>query len=169
MNEYGFGSSDGPEKREAHRNCDSKTEYLLSTEEQLLQQISSRAPLAGVLNGICIALDCQIGNVVSLISPSGNGTNEFGPIATNAALFGLYAFCTESIVAESDELLGTLETYCSVRRNPSADERQLIERAKCLAAIAIKLDKEAGRQNSFSTLGSRRVRGPVLEWPVSVS
>jgi len=167
MSEYGFGSRDKPQMRETHPNCDNKIQYLLDTEEQLLQQISSHAPVPGVLNGICIALDCQIGNVVSLISLPEGGASEAGAIATNAALFGLFTFCSEGIVAENDELLGTLEMYCSVRRSPSAAEFQLIERAKCLAAIALKLDKEAGRQSNCVLRGNARARGTLLEWPVS--
>ena len=167
MNEYSFGSRDKLQKRETHRNCDNKIQYLLHSEEQLLQQISSRAPVPGVLNGICIALDCQIGNVVSLISLPEDGASEVGAIATNAALFGLFTFCSEGIVDENDELLGTLEMYCSVRRSPSAAEFQLIERAKCLAAIALKLDREAGRQANYGKRANPRVRGTVLEWPVS--
>jgi len=167
MNEYGFGSRDNSQKRNTHRNCDNKIQYLLDTEEQLLQQISSRAPVPGVLNGICIALDCQIGNVVSLISLPEDGSSEVGAIATNAALFGLFTFCSEGIVAENDELLGTLEMYCSVRRSPTAAEFQLIQRAKCLAAIALKFDKEPGRQGSYGTRSNPRARGTVLEWPVS--
>jgi len=168
MNEYGFGSRDNSQKRDTNGNCDNKIQYLLDTEEQLLQQISSRAPVPGVLNGICIALDCQIGNVVSLISvPPEDGVREAGATATNAALFGLFTFCSEGIVAENDELLGTLEMYCSVRRSPSAAEYQLIERAKCLAAIALKFDKQPGRQGNSGMRGTPRARGTVIEWPVS--
>jgi hypothetical protein len=163
MNEYGFDSRDNSQKREAHRNCDNKIHYWLNAEGQLLQLISSRAPLLGVLDGICIALDCQIGSVISLISQPG----EDGAIARNAALFGLYTFCSEAIVAENDEQLGTLEMYCSIRRSPSAGELQLIERAKCLAAIAIKFDQDAGRDGNFGMRRNGQGRGPVLEWPNS--
>jgi len=167
MNEHGFGSRDNSQKRGTNGNCDNKIQYLLDTEEHLLQQISSRAPVPGVLNGICIALDCQIGNVVSLISLPDGGASEAGATATNAALFGLFTFCSENILAENDELLGTLEMYCSVRRSPSAAEYQLIERAKCLAAIALRFEKEPGRQGNYGMRGTPRARGTVLEWPVS--
>ncbi|HXJ06761.1 MAG TPA: hypothetical protein VNH65_16785 [Candidatus Acidoferrum sp.] len=167
MDEYGFDSRGRPQKRKAQGNPDNKIQSLLNTEEQLLQQISSRAPVPGVLNGICIALDCQIGNVVSLISLSEDRAGELGAIATNAALFGLFTFCSEGIVTEDDELLGTLEMYCSDRRSPSAAESQLIERAKCLAAIAIKFDKAPDLRSSFVIPRNRPVRAPVLQWPVS--
>jgi hypothetical protein len=57
--------------------------------------------------------------------------------------------------------------YCSVPRRPSAKEFQMIERAKYLAAIAIKLDNEADHQGNCG--GNRPVRGHVLEWPVSLN
>ena len=123
-----------------------KIQYLLRAEEQLLQSISTGAPLPGVLNGICSALDCQIGNVVSLISLSEDDPSELAAIAMDAAFFGLYTFCSEGVVAENNELLGSLEMYSSFPRSPSARESQWIERAKCLAAIAIKLDQEAAHQ-----------------------
>jgi hypothetical protein len=165
MQEYGFDSSDRSQKHATDRNCDDKIQYFLRAEEQLFQQISSRAPLAGVLNGICIALDCQIGNLVSLISLPGDDANELGAIAANAALFGLYTFCSESIVSDNDEILGSLEMYCSERRSPSADELQLIERAKCLAAIAIKRQKDADQQGNQGMRGELSLR--AVGWPDS--
>ena len=151
--------------------CESedKIQYLLSAEEQLLQSISSGAPLPGVLNGICSALDCQIGNVVSLISLPEDDPSELAAIATHAAFFGLYTFCSEGVVAENNELLGSLEMYCSSPRSPSARESQWIERAKCLAAVAIKLDQEAAHQGNCGLSENRPARGRVLEWPVSMN
>jgi len=150
-------------------HSDDKIQYLLSAEERLLQSVSTGAPLPEVLNEICNALDCQIGNVVSLISLPRDDASELAEIAINAALFGLYTFCSEGVFAENDELLGSLEMYCSVPRSPSASEFQWIERAKCLAAIAIKLDTEADRQSSCGMSGNRPVRRRVIEWPVSVN
>ncbi len=117
---------------------------MLRAEEQILQSISTGAPLPKVLGGICAALDCQIGSVVSFISLPKDDAGELATIARNAQLFDLYAFCSEGVFAENDDLLGTLEMYCCVSRNPSASELQLIERAKFLAAIAIQRDKESG-------------------------
>jgi hypothetical protein len=167
MNEYGFRSRDRSQKRKAQRNGGNQMQYLLGSEEQLLQLISRRAPLPGVLNGICIALDCQIGNVVSLICLPAEDASEPGAIATNAALFGLYIFCSEGIVAENHELLGTLEMYCSDQRSPSADELRLIERAKCLAGIAIGRQHEADQRGNRGVRTERSVR--ALECPVSVN
>jgi hypothetical protein len=169
MDEHDSGSRDRQQKRNGHRNVDDKIEYLLSAEEGLLQSISGRAPLPEVLNGICSALDRQIGNVVSVISLPCDEAGELATIALNAALFGLYTFCSERVVAENDELLGSLEMYSSVPRSPSAGEYQWIERAKCLAAIAIKLDTEAHHHRKDDMRANRPMRGRVLEWPASLS
>ena len=118
-------------------------EYLLRTEEQILLAISARAPVSDILNDICIALDCQIGNMVSLISLADDDPTTVVEATRNAVLFGLHAFYSEGIVTGDDEVLGFLEMYCTVPRSPSANEFELIERAKCLIAIAIQCDIEA--------------------------
>jgi hypothetical protein len=117
-------------------------EYLLSGEEQILQAISARVPVSDILNEICRALDCEIGNMISLISLLDDDPTTVVEVARNAALFGLHAFCSEGIVAGNDEVIGSLEMYCTVPRSPSAKEVKLIERAKCLVAIAIQRDTE---------------------------
>jgi hypothetical protein len=169
MNEYDFGSRDRSQERKVHRNFDDKIQYLLSAEEQLLQSISARAPLPEVLNGICSALDGQIGNVVSLISLPGEDASDLAAIAMNAALFGLHTFWSEGLVAENGELLGSLEMYCCVPRSPALEEFQLIERAKCLAAIAIKLANEAAHQGNYGMRGDRPMRRRVHQWPIPMN
>jgi hypothetical protein len=169
MDKYDSGSRDRPQQCNAHRNVDDRIQYLLIAEKQLLQSISARAPLPGVLNGICSALDRQIGNVVSLISLPERDASELAALAANAALFGLHTFCSEGVIAENHELLGFLEMYCSVPRSPSASEFQLIERAKCLAVLAIKLHNAAGRQGNCGTRGNGPVRRYLFEWPVSMN
>jgi hypothetical protein len=167
MNEYDSGSGSTPQKRNAHRSLDGETQYLLRAEEQLLQSISSHAPLPKVLNEICNALDFQIGNIVSLITLPGDDPSDLAAIAMDAAHFGLHTFCSEGVTAENDELLGFLEMYCSVERDPTAEEVQLIERAKCLAAIAIKRHNEASDQDDGGGHGNQGARKRVLEWPAS--
>jgi hypothetical protein len=167
MNEYDSGSSAGPQKRNTHGSHDDEIQYLFRAEEQLLQSISSHAPLPKVLNEICSALDFQIGNVVSLIILPGDDRGELASIAMNAANFGLHTFCSEGIDAESGELLGFLEMYSSVPREPTEEEAQLIERAKCLVVIAIKREDEAGHRGNRGTHGNRAASRRVLEWPGS--
>ena len=156
-------------KNESHRNPDDKIQYLLRAEESLLQSISARAPLAEILNGVCSALDRQIGNVVSLVSLPSDDVSELATIAMNGAHFGLHTFSCEYIFAENDELLGSLEMYCSVPRSPSSGEFQLIERAKCLAAIAIKRHNDSIEQGNCGAQGSRPVWRRLLEWPVRMN
>jgi len=169
MDEHIFGSHDKSQKNKTHDNFDGKIPSLLTAEEHLLQSISNREPLPGILDEICSALDCQIGNVFSLIALPGDDANDLAAMASKAELCGLYAFCSEGIVAENGELLGSLEMYCSVRRSPSSSEIQLIERARCLAAIAIKLDREAESEGHGRARGDRTARGRLLEWPASMN
>jgi len=165
MDEHSSGRRDRPGGSQPHPHSGEGNQFLLKAEEQILQSISGRAPLPELLNRICSALDFQIGNVVSLISLPGDDADELAAIAGNAALFGLYAFCSGSVVDESDELLGSLEMYCSIPRRPLDSEFQLIERAMCLAAIAIKLGDKAGHQGYCGARGKRTVRERVTESP----
>jgi hypothetical protein len=166
---YDSGSRDKSQRRKAHHNMDDKFQYLLTAEEQILQAISTRAPLPRVLNGICSALDCQIGNMVSLISLPQDDRSNLAEIARNAELFGLHIFFSAGVVAASGEELGSLEMYCCVPRSPSVAEFQLIERAVCLAAIAIKRHNEtgAGGNRRFQSYGPAREYVP--EWPVCMN
>jgi hypothetical protein len=169
MSEHTFGSRYKSQKREAHRNFGDKIQYLLRGEEQLLQSISAPTPLRGVLDRICSALDLQIGGVYSLISLPGDDPTDLAAIARVAEHFGLHSFCSASVFAENYELLGSLGMYCCVPRRPSPSESQLIERAACLAAIAISRDNEGCNDHKFCILGNRPVRGYVFEWPVCMN
>ncbi len=165
MNKSQYRIRGGSQKPETPL-VEGKIQYLLSFEEQLLQDISTRAHLPGILNRICTSLDCQIGNVVSFISLTSDDAGDF---ASEAALFGLYTFHSDGVFVEKDDVLGSLEMYCCTPRLPTPRQVQLIERAKCLAAIAIKLDKEANRHGNRGSRGSIHLRGNVLEWPVSMN
>jgi hypothetical protein len=168
MDEYPSRSRDRSQILRLRRSSDDKIQYLLRAEEQLLQSISAGTPLLEVLDRICSAIDSQIGNIVSLISLPSDDVTDHAAIARIAALFGLYVFCSAGVVAENDEVLGSLEMYSCVPRRPSARELQLIERATCLAAIAIKHHNEAGHHGYCCIQGNRPLRGRVLEWPVSM-
>jgi hypothetical protein len=142
-------------------------QYLLKAERRILELISARTPVLEILNEIGSALDCQIANIASLISlssrdRSGSATNDM-----NAALFGLYTFCSASLVGENHEVLGSLKVYCDIPHSPSLEEFQLIERAASLAAIAIEHDNEAGHHGSLRVHGKLPRRGRVVEWPIS--
>jgi len=144
---------------------ENRIQHLLKTEEQILQSISARAPISKILNDICNALDCEIGNMVSLISMPNDDASSAVEGSRSAALFGLYGFFSVAIWAETGELLGSLEMYCCVSRNPTPREFQLIERAVCLTAQAIKRFREAIEGGNRRVHGVRSARGYVPETP----
>ncbi|MGC1613836.1 MAG: hypothetical protein WA736_04050 [Candidatus Acidiferrum sp.] len=146
-----------------------RIQYLLKAEEQILQSISARAPVSAILNDICSALDRQIGNMVSFISLTQGESESVAEIARNAALFGLYIFFSTGVFAGSGEELGSLEMYCCTQRNASCREIQLIERAACLAAIAMECDSKAGCSANCCVPEAGPARGSVLGWPVSIN
>jgi hypothetical protein len=99
MSKHNLGSQVGSQGRETHRADDDKSQSPLGSEKQLLRLISARAPFRRILDEICSALDCQIGNVVSLISLPEDDSAGLTNIITNGAHFGLYAFCSEGVIA----------------------------------------------------------------------
>ena len=151
------------------RYSENRIQYLLKTEEQILQSISARAPISRILNDICDALDCEIANMVSLISVPDDNATSASVVSSSAVLFGLHIFFSAVIWGESGELLGSLEMYGCVSRNPSPREFQLIERAVCLAAIAIKRYRETGDGGDCRFHGIRPARGYVPETPTSMN
>jgi len=169
MDEYDSRSPDKSQKHGSHCGSDGKIQYLLIAEERILHSISTRAPLPEVLNSICGALDSEMGNMASLISLPGDEAADLAIIASSAALFGLRIFCSVNVVAEDGEVLGSLEMYCCAPRSPSGREFQLIERATCLAAIAIERHRQAGNHGTCCLHENRPVQGCVLEWPVSAN
>jgi hypothetical protein len=169
MNEFDFSSGRKLQTRKTQQDAGEKVQHKSSLEEHVLQSISARVPLPKVLNEICSVLDCQIGNVVSLISLPTDDAGDLEAIARNAAVFGLYTFCLEGVFHQSGELLGSLEMYSSVARSPNAGEFQLIERAMCLAAIAIKRHNEASAEGNGGLRGTKPPRGRLMAWPVSMN
>lgn len=145
-----------------------RIQYLLKAEQQILQSISVRAPISKILNDICNTLDRQIGNIVSFICIPANNAISAAEASRCAALFVLHVFCSLVIAAEGGEELGSLEMYCCASRNPSPREFQLIERAVCLAAVAIKRQCETGDGGNWRIEGVRSV-GYVSEMPTSMN
>ena len=154
---------------EPTEHSESRIQYVLNAEAKILQSISARAPVPAILNEVCCALDCQMGNMVSLISLPEDETASVAEIARSAALFGLYIFFSAGIFAESGEELGSLEMYCCTPRNPSRHEVHLIERATCLAAIAIERDAKAARRADGGIPVSGPSRRNVPGWPASMN
>jgi hypothetical protein len=106
-------------------------------ERQILELISLGAPLAGILNRLCITIDVQIGDVISLVSLADAAENHFCSMTQKAVEVGLDVFSSTGILAVDQTLLGTLEIYACDPRRPTQDESELIERVSHLAAIAL--------------------------------
>ena len=106
---------------------------------------------------------------MTLISVPGNKVMSAAEVSSSAALFGLHIFVSVVIGAESVEEFGSLEMYCCASRNPSPGELQLIERAVCLAAVAIKRFLETADGSKCRMHGVRSARGYLPEPPTSVN
>jgi hypothetical protein len=155
MNKSGFGFANGSPKGGAHRHYGDSVQYLLKTEPQILQLISARAPIEKILDEISCALDYQIGNIVSVVSLADEDSLGAAEIAKNAALFGLYAFFSGGIAADSGQRFGTLDMYSCLPRRPSPCELQLVGRAMCLAALAVGCRTEARDHDHCRDHGDR--------------
>jgi hypothetical protein len=137
------------------RDSAAEVQYLLGAEEQLFHSISARLPLPEILHKICDALNFEIGNMVSLVSLPNDDADGLATIVKSAATFGLYRFCSAAVLGGDDEVLGSIEMYGCVPRRPFLSEVRLIERATCLAAIAITRHNEAGHGGGAPTLVRR--------------
>jgi hypothetical protein len=108
--------------------------------------------------------------MTSVISmPDENASSAVEASRSAAALFGLYSFFSIVIWAETGELLGSLEMYCCVSRNPAPREFQLIERAVCLTAAAIKRQGETIDDGNCRIHGVRSARDYLPETPTSMN
>jgi hypothetical protein len=137
-----------------HRQCTVKKATLLRGEEGILESISLDAPLPGVLNKLCAAIDLQIGNMISVILP---GEDHNLQATTQKALqFGLHVFWSASIPLRDEQVLGSFQMYCCVARSPSPFELQLIQRVTHLAALAIRSHQN---QEDFEIFSSHRSQG----------
>ena len=110
---------------------------LVYGEGRLLEMISTGAPLETILNGLCSALDAQIGKVTSLISLPEEDEEIQPTAAPSASHFGFSVFYCTEIVSRSGYLLATFEVYCCIPRTPTSGEMMLIDRAVQIATRAI--------------------------------
>src|SRR5690242_13758005 len=89
---------DRPLKGCEQQSSGESIQFLMRAEEILLS-ISAGASLAEVLNRICSALDCEIGNAISLVCLLDDDTANFEAIAGTAKQFGLHKFCSLGVFA----------------------------------------------------------------------
>jgi hypothetical protein len=127
-------------------------------ERQILELISLGAPLPGILNRLCIVIDVQIGDVISLVSLADEEENHFCAVTQRAVEVGLDVFSSTGILSVEQTLLGTLDIYARDSRRPTQDEYELIERVSHVAAIA--LQRHADEQ--VLQTASRRSGGRVV-------
>jgi hypothetical protein len=146
-------------------HSEGRMQYLLNFESQILQSISAQKPVPQILNEICNALDSEIANVVSLVTLGALESTNAVDAARSAARFGLNVFFSAGIVADNGETLGSLEIYCCYDQcKPSPRELQMIERAACLAAIAVERGMGARPvEPRFPDDGPARPK--AFEWP----
>lgn len=137
MSEYEPCAKAVPNRSLLRRRFLGKKETLLREENGILDLISMGAPLPGVLNRLCGAVDLQIGNLVSVIALADDQPHDLPTITGRAARFGLHVFWSASIPLRDEAPLGWLEMYSCVSRDPVLLELQLIERVTHLAALAI--------------------------------
>ena len=154
----------GPSQLSLRRQSSGRKETLLRGEKSILELISMGAPLPGVLNRLCAAIDLQIGNVVSVILPADN--QELHAVTRKAVQFGLQVFWSGSIPLRNEDVLGSLQMYCCVSRPPTPFELQLIERVTHLAALAIQRqnDEEVFERFSKDWTGTRRGLNEQVYW-----
>jgi hypothetical protein len=115
-----------------------KKQTDLLGEKDILELISTGAPLAEILNNLCTAIDLQIGNIVSVMLLPDDTERDFKTIAHGALQFGLHLYWSADIALWDESALGSFEMYCCIPRAPTASELELIQRATQLAAIAIR-------------------------------
>jgi hypothetical protein len=109
----------------------------LAGERQILELIFLGAPLPGILNRLCTAIDVQIGNVVSVLSPPDQDENHFCFETQSAMRMGLDVFWFHRILSRDRAFLGTIKIYGCDSRQPTPHEHKLIERMSQLAGIAL--------------------------------
>lgn len=148
-----------------YRQESDNTQTLLAGEGQVLELISEGAPTPQVLDRICMALDSQVGNVVSLVLFPDDEEHKLHTIEQSAATFGLTAFSCTALLSPSQEFFGTLEVYCCFPRTPTLSESVVIERAAHLAVLAIQLhnrdvDTESCSLDWNGTTGRSPREGP---------
>jgi hypothetical protein len=146
MDDHESRTTRAPRELWPYQHCDYDSRSQLVGEGHILELISLDAPLPGILNRLCAAIDVPIGNVVSLVVLPDGEENQLGPLNKSAMQVGLNVFSSTAILSRDKSLLGTFQIYCCDQRRPSRQEFQLIGRAVQLAALA--LQRNTNKENS---------------------
>src|SRR5580700_11214983 len=94
-----------------YQHCNDDSRRQLVGEGHILELISLGAPLPGILNKLCTAIDFQIGNVVSLVLLPDGEENHLCSVTQSATQVGLSVFSSTDILSRDKTLLGILEIY----------------------------------------------------------
>jgi hypothetical protein len=157
----------GPAEFRLYQHSNDNRRSQLAGERHILELISLGAPLPGILNKLCTAIDFQIGNVVSLVLLADGEENHLCSVTQSATQVGLSVFSSTDILSGDNTLLGILEIYGCDPRRPTPREYQLIERVVHLAAIALQRredeeDFERPSRRSRDGIGSALERPPFI-------
>jgi hypothetical protein len=146
------------------RQCTDNRRAQVVGERQILELISLGAPLAGILNKLCMMLDVRIGDVVSIVSLADADESHFCSMTRSALQVGLDTFSCSAILASDRTFLGTLEIFGCDPRRPTLQECQLIDRVAYLASLALQRP-EADADADFETpaVKTRGRLGGLLE------
>jgi hypothetical protein len=165
MGDNDRGSKGAPGELRVCRQCNDSRRSPLAGERHILELISLGAPLPGILNKLCAAIDVQIGNVVSLVLlPDGEG-NSSCSITRSAAQFSLNLFSSTSIRARDKSVLGVFQIYCCDQRDPTPQEAQMIGRVIHLAALALQRCKDTEHLENPYRRGRRETGGSAPKTP----
>ena len=89
MSEYRPCAKSAPNRSLLSRGFSGRKETLLRGENGILELISMGTPLPEILNRLCVAVDLQIANLVSVITLADNQAHDLPTITECAARFGL--------------------------------------------------------------------------------
>jgi hypothetical protein len=130
----------------------------LVAERQIVESISLGAPLRGILNQLCTAIDLQIGNVISIVFLPDEQEYDHFSITHVATQFGLKVFSSTRILSGDKSLLGTFQIYCCEERRSTLHESGLIGRVIHLAGVAFQSHEDAGESTkNYTRLRSEHV------------
>jgi hypothetical protein len=146
-------------------DCSDNRRNSFAEERHILELISLGAPLPGILNQLCTAIDVRIGNVVSLVLLADVEEKYLGSISQSAVQVGLNVFSSTPILSRDKTLLGKFEIYGCDPRRPTPQEAQLIERITHLAAIALQRHVDEDEDFARSSRRSKTGIGGASEGP----
>src|SRR5271167_4080827 len=106
MADHGSRTKWAPREYWPYRQCGDKRRSPLAGERHILELILLGAPLPGILNKLCTAIDVQVGNVVSLFLLPDAEQNRPCSVTQSAVKLGLHVFLSTDILSRDQTHLG---------------------------------------------------------------